>query len=85
MIAATAPPPAARRLLAQGVMAVTHQLVRGLRDGRHTQSMRELMRERRRLLSELARDVNEHGEGGPLTALRSAVAESDRTLEALIA
>jgi hypothetical protein len=46
--------------------------------------MRHLMGERRQLLARLARDVNSSGSVGSLTALRAAVAESDRTLEALL-
>jgi hypothetical protein len=46
--------------------------------------MRRLMGERRELLARLARDVNTPEAVGSLTALRAAVAESDRTLEALL-
>jgi hypothetical protein len=42
------------------------------------------MGERQRLLAELARDVNTTEGVGALTALTAAVAESDRTLEALL-
>jgi hypothetical protein len=73
-----------QRLLAQGVMASTHRLVRSLREGRRPAAIRRLMGERRRLLAELARYVNA-GEGvGSLAALEAAVGESDRTLEKLI-
>ena len=71
-------------MLAQSVMATTHQLVRSLQGGGRPASLRRLMDERQRLLAELARDVNTSGGVGSLTALRDAVAESDRTLEALI-
>jgi hypothetical protein len=76
--------PASGRLMAQSVMASTYQLVRGLRDGHPPTSMRRLMGERRELLARLARDVNTPEAVGSLTALRAAVAESDRTLEALL-
>jgi hypothetical protein len=77
-------PSAARRLLAQSVMASTYQLVRGLRDQRTAAAIRRLMRERQRLLAELARDVDVPGGVGSLAALKAVVAESDRTLEQLI-
>jgi hypothetical protein len=75
---------ASRQLLARSVTGATYQLVRGMRDGRATTAIRHLMDERRRLLAELARDMNAVEAVGSLTALRDAVAESDRTLEALI-
>lgn len=74
----------ARRLLVQGVMASTAQLVRSVRDGRRATEVRGLMSERRRLLHELCA----HGRGSEelvtLESLRQAVAESDRTLEDLL-
>lgn len=73
-----------QRLLAQGVMASTHRLVRSLRDGRQSAAIRHLMGERRRLLAELARYVNDGQGVGSLAALAAAVGESDRTLEKLI-
>jgi len=76
--------PAAQRLLIQNVTSTTYQLVRSLRDGRSRAAIRHLMGERRRLLTALARDVNGQQAVGSLTALHAAVAESDRTLEALI-
>ncbi len=75
---------ATQRLLLQGVVASTFQLVRCLRDGREASVVNGLIGERRRMLSELARDVDVQQYDGPLAALRAAVAESDRTLEALI-
>jgi hypothetical protein len=77
--------PAARQLLVQGVVASTLQLVRSVRDGRESQAVRGLMLERRRMLAELARDESVAGMPGALWALREAVVESDRTLEALLA
>lgn len=76
--------PAARRLLAQNVMACTFHLVRQVQQRAPVGDIRELMAERRRLLADLARHVNVRGGAGSLAALRAAVAESDRTLEALI-
>lgn len=75
---------AAQRLLLQGVMASTFQLVRHLRDGQAPCVMHSLIQERRRMFSELARDVDIPEDAGTLAALRAALAESDRTLEALI-
>jgi hypothetical protein len=76
--------PAARRLLAQNVTAYTYQLVSSLQNARAPAVIRRLMGDRQRLLAELARDVNAKEEVDSLAALRAAVAESDRTLEALI-
>jgi hypothetical protein len=77
--------PAARRLLEQGVVASTMQLVRDFRDGRESAAMRHLMLERRRMLAELGLFEPVTDEAGSLWALRAAVVESDRTLEALLA
>ncbi len=76
---------AARRLLVQGVVASTMQLVRSVRDGREPLAVRGLMLERRRMLAELAQDGSVAGLPGALWALQEAVVESDRTLEALLA
>jgi len=72
------------RMLALGVVASTMQLVRALEDGRAPAAVQDLMQERRRLLSELARKVDSSAGVGSLAALAAAVAESDRTLGALI-
>lgn len=74
----------AQRLLVLGVLASTNQLVRGLAEGLPQARLEELMRERRRMLGELTAfdGVELAGRMGALTA---AVAESDRTVEALIA
>jgi hypothetical protein len=76
---------AAQRLLVQGVVASTMQLVRGARDGQEASSVRRLMLERRRMLAELELEEPVPAKPGPLWALRAAVVESDRTLEALLA
>ena len=76
--------PAARRLLAQNVMASTFQLVRSVRDGAPQAAIRELMGERQLRMVELARHLDTPVGAGSLAALRAAVAESDRTLEMLI-
>jgi hypothetical protein len=78
-------PRAAQLLLVQGVIASTTQLVRLVRDGRDAAAVRRLMRERRRMLAELTRDDAVQGRPGSAWALREAVVESDRTLEALLA
>ena len=74
----------AGRLLAQGVMASTFQLVRDVRDAGDNVAIRNLMAERQRLLGELARYMNADRHVGSLTALTAAVAESDRTLEVML-
>jgi hypothetical protein len=74
----------AHRLLVQGVLASTNQLVRGLAEGLPPDRLLELMRERRRMLGELDAVVGV-GFAGRMRALSAAVVESDRTVEALIA
>ena len=74
----------AQRLLVLGVLASTNQLVRGLADGAPQARLVELMRERRRMLGELTA-VDGVELAGRMGALTAAVAESDRTVEALIA
>jgi hypothetical protein len=61
------------------------QLVRSVRDGQDAMSVRRLMLERRRMLAELTLDDAVQGLPGSAWALREAVVESDRTLEALLA
>ncbi len=75
---------AAQRLLVQGVVASTMQLVHGVRDGREAVAVRRLMLERRRMLAELDPGEPVAGLGGNFRALQAAVVESDRTLEALL-
>lgn len=74
----------AQRLLARGVIASTLQLVRCLAEDRPADTVHGLMAERRRLLDQLARELNAGQAVGSLAALHAAVAESDRTLEALL-
>jgi hypothetical protein len=76
--------PSAGYLLAQCVVLATQQLVRAVRDGLPATTVRRLMRERRSLLGHLARNVDDQAGAGSLAALRAAVAESDRTLGALL-
>jgi hypothetical protein len=78
-------PRSAQLLLVQGVIASTMRLVRLVRDGQDASTVRELMLERRRMLQELALDETVQGLPGSAWALREAVVESDRTLEALLA
>jgi len=75
----------ARRLLVLGVLASTNQLVRGLAEGVPQAQLLELMRERRRMLGELDAVIDGASFAGSMGALSAAVAESDRTVEALIA
>lgn len=75
----------AQRLLVLGVLASTNQLVRGLADGVPQARLVELMHERRRMLGELVAVIDGAGFAGRMGALSAAVAESDRTVEALIA
>jgi hypothetical protein len=75
----------AQRLLVLGVLASTNQLVRGIADGVPQAQLMELMRERRRMLGELNAVEDGTEFSGRIGALTAAVAESDRTVEALIA
>jgi hypothetical protein len=81
----TLAPRPAQLLLVQGVIASTMQLVRSVRDGQDAAAVRRMMLERRRMLAELSRDEAVQGMPGSAWALREAVVESDRTLEALLA
>jgi hypothetical protein len=74
----------AGQLLAQSVLAATRQLVRAVGAGLPETTVRRLMRERRRLLVHLARNVDDLACAGSLAAMQAAVAESDRTLGALL-
>lgn len=74
----------AQRLLVLGVLASTNQLVRGLAAGEPPAQLAGLMRERRRMLGELGAACGDAGFAARMGALAAAVAESDRTVEALI-
>ena len=76
--------PAAQRLLVQGVMASTTRLVRCLLEGRNGPELRGLMLERRRMLTEAA-ELALPNEAAAMMVLQSAIFESDRTLETLLA
>ena len=75
---------AAQRLLVQGVLASTAHLVRELRDGAPSGDLMGLMSARRRMLGELAATPGCPEFHSSIRALGAAVAESDRTVEALI-
>ncbi len=75
----------AQRLLVLGVLASTNQLVRSLAEGVPPASLECLLRERRRMLGELGVLCSDAGFEARMGALSAAVAESDRTVEALIA
>lgn len=76
--------PAARRLLVQGVLASTLQLVRSMRDGADVPVVRRQMLERRQMLARLS--LQRAGVAcGATAALQAAVEESDLTLETLLA
>jgi len=74
----------AQRLLVQGVLASTAHLVRELRDGASSGYLKGMMSERRRMLGELAATPGCPEFHSSILALGAAVAESDRTVEALI-
>jgi hypothetical protein len=74
----------AQRLLVQGVLASTSHLVRELRDGAAPAAVRRLMAERRRMLGELGAAGGGSQFHTSVQALNAAIAESDRTVEALI-
>jgi hypothetical protein len=75
---------AAQRLLVQGVLASTIRLVDLVQDQREAGQVRQLMSERRRLLCEIESRLSDATHRQCLDAMRAAVVESDRTLEALI-
>jgi hypothetical protein len=75
---------AAQQLLVLGVTASTARLVRSLRDGCAGDQIQQLMSERRRMLRELAVGLSGPEFAGRMQALGAAVAESDRTVEALL-
>jgi hypothetical protein len=65
-------------------MATTAELVRGLSDGSDARLVRQKMSERRRMLGELIQSISGPAQEAKAVALSSAVAESDRTLEAML-
>jgi len=71
----------AQRLLVQGVMAVTGQLVRGIGSRADADSMQELVETRHRMLRELGHSVTDDAALGCLAALTAAVIELDLALE----
>jgi hypothetical protein len=73
----------AQRLLVQGVMALTGQLVRGIGSRTDAASIRELVEARHRMLRELGHSVTDDAAIGCLAALTAAVIESDLALETM--
>jgi hypothetical protein len=73
----------AQRLLVQGVMALTGQLVRGIGSQTDADSMQELVDERHRMLRELGHSVTDDAALGCLAALTAAVIELDLALETM--
>ncbi|MEP7311682.1 MAG: hypothetical protein ABI859_03820 [Pseudomonadota bacterium] len=74
----------AQRLLVQGVMALTAQLVRSLGQGSNAAALQELVAERQRLLRELGRGIRGERELGCYEAMLSAVVESDAAIEVML-
>jgi hypothetical protein len=75
---------AAQRLLVQGVLASTIRLVNLVQERREAGQVRQLMSERRRLLYEIESGLSDPAHRLCLDAMRAAIVESDRTMEALI-
>jgi hypothetical protein len=73
----------AQRLLVQGVMALTGQLVRGIGSRSDAASIRELLEARHLMLRELGHSVTDDAAIGCLAALTAAVIESDLALETM--
>jgi len=73
----------AQRLLVQGVLAVTGQLVRGIGNRSDAASIQELVETRHRMLRELGHSVTDDAAIGCLAALTAAVIESDLALETM--
>jgi hypothetical protein len=73
-----------QRMLAQGVMAVTGQLVRGMAGQTSPVALRWLVEERHRLLRELGNSVTDDAAIGCLAAMTAAVIESDLALEVML-
>ena len=75
---------ATQKLLSQGVMTLTNQLVRGCSNGTDRAALRWLAAERHRLLRELGNSVKDDAAIGCLAAMTAAVLESDRTLDVML-
>ena len=76
---------AAQRLLVQGVLSLTGQLVRGLGEQREAAALRPLVEQRHRLVRELGLSIADDAALGCLAALTAAVIESDLALEVMLA
>jgi len=76
---------AAQRLLVQGVLSLTGQLVRGLGEQREPTALRALVEQRHRLVRELGISIADEAALGCLAALTAAVIESDLALEVMLA
>ena len=74
----------AQRLLAQGVLAITAQLVRRLGDNGAGTALQGLVAERQRLLRELGRGIRGERELGCYEAMRTAVVESDAAIAVML-
>ncbi|MEP7311479.1 MAG: hypothetical protein ABI859_02760 [Pseudomonadota bacterium] len=74
----------AQRLLVQGVLATTAQLIRSLGQGSNAAALQGLVAERRRLLRELGRGIGGERELGCYEAMRSAVSESDAAIAVML-
>lgn len=73
-----------QRLLSQGVLALTGQIVRGCESGAPAAALRWLVAERHRLLRELGNSVTDDTAIGCLAAMTAAVIESDRALDVML-
>ena len=73
----------AQRLLVQGVLAVTGQLVRCIGGRTDAASVQALVAERHRMLRELGHSVTDDAALGCLAALTAAVIELDLALETM--
>ena len=70
-----------QRLLAQGVIALSGQIVRSLAEGQSASGLGLLREERRRMLRELGESVSDDGAIASLAALTAAVIESELALD----
>jgi hypothetical protein len=70
-----------QRLLAQGVIALSGQIVRSLAEGRSVTGLHRLREERQRMLRELGESVTEETSIPSLAALTAAVIESELALD----